>query len=51
MAAYHRLDLGLSFTKKKSWGERSWELGFYNAYSRANPFYYFSEYDADNKTT
>ena len=49
MAAYHRLDLGLSFTKKKSWGERSWELGFYNAYSRANPFYYFSEYDADNK--
>lgn len=41
MRAYHRADIGVRFTKKKLWGERTWNLGFYNAYSRANPFYYY----------
>lgn len=44
MAAYHRLDLDLSFTKKKKWGEMVNSISLYNAYSRRNPFYlYFDE--------
>ncbi|MEM9895523.1 MAG: carboxypeptidase-like regulatory domain-containing protein, partial [Bacteroidota bacterium] len=39
MRSYHRLDLGISFTKQKKRGERVWSLGFYNAYSRRNPFF------------
>lgn len=39
MRPYHRLDLGISFYKKKKWGERWWNLGVYNAYNRLNPFY------------
>ena len=39
-APYHRLDVALRFSKPKSWGERTWELGVYNAYNRINPFYY-----------
>ncbi len=38
--AYHRADIGMQFHKKKSWGERTFELSFYNAYSRRNPFFY-----------
>lgn len=38
---YHRLDLSVQLLKKKRWGERSWEFGLYNAYSRKNPFYYY----------
>ena len=40
MAAYHRFDIGIQFHKKKRWGERTWEVSLYNAYSRKNPFYY-----------
>ena len=36
--ATHRLDLSISFRKEKRWGERTWEFGLYNAYSRRNPF-------------
>ena len=39
--AYHRLDLAVQFHKKKRWGERTWEVGLYNAYSRRNPLYYY----------
>ncbi len=45
MRAYHRLDLGISFTKQKRWGERTWNLGLYNAYNRQNPYFYFLDYD------
>jgi len=38
---YHRLDIAIQFHKKKRWGERTWEIGFYNAYSRKNPLYYY----------
>ncbi len=37
--AYHRLDVGINFTKKKKWGERIWNISIYNAYNRNNPFY------------
>lgn len=39
--AYHRLDLNVQFRKEKKLGVRTWEIGLYNTYSRANPYYYF----------
>ncbi len=39
MPPYHRLDLSVSFNKKKRWGERSWIVGVFNAYNRKNPYY------------
>lgn len=39
MRAYHRLDISGSWTKPKRWGERTWSVGVYNAYSRRNPFF------------
>ena len=41
MQPYHRLDLGINFTKPKRWGERTWSISIYNAYSRLNPFAYY----------
>lgn len=41
MPAYHRLDLGLTWHKKTNWGEASWNLSVYNAYSRQNPFFLY----------
>lgn len=40
---YHRIDLNISFTKVKKWGEQTWVFGLYNAYSRLNPN--FVEFD------
>ena len=40
-AAYHRLDLSIQFTKKKKRIEQVWEIGAFNVYNRANPFYYY----------
>lgn len=39
MPSYHRLDLSMTHTKKKRWGERSWNISVYNAYNRMNPFF------------
>jgi hypothetical protein len=47
MRAYHRLDLSYTITKITKWGERSWSIGVYNAYSRKNPF--FMDLTTDNK--
>jgi hypothetical protein len=41
MAAYHRLDLDLSHTKKKRWGEIVNSFSVYNAYSRRNPYFIY----------
>jgi hypothetical protein len=38
MRDYHRLDLGVSFTKEKKWGRRAWIISVYNAYNRLNPY-------------
>jgi len=44
MPAYHRMDVGFNFHKQKKHGIRTWNIGFYNAYSRQNPFFlYFEE--------
>lgn len=45
MASYHRLDLGLTWTRKKKHWDAVWAFGFYNAYSRKNPFFIFEDYD------
>jgi hypothetical protein len=39
LRAVHRLDLGLRWRRSPRWGEAHWELGLYNAYARANPFF------------
>jgi len=47
---YHRLDLGVDFIKEKKYGTRTWSIGAYNAYSRANPFFIFSDTQFNNVT-
>ena len=38
--ATHRLDVSISFRKAKRWGERTWEFGLYNVYSRKKSVLY-----------
>jgi hypothetical protein len=47
MRPYHRLDVGIQFHKEKKWGERIWEISFYNAYNRKNPFFYYTDLESD----
>jgi hypothetical protein len=49
LKAYHRLDLGINFHKKKKHGERTINISVYNAYSRQNPYfiYLFPDYKAN----
>jgi outer membrane receptor for ferrienterochelin and colicin len=50
MKSYHRLDIGVNLHKETRFGERTWSLGLYNAYSRQNPFFlYFSNDDLGNR--
>ena len=50
MPAYHRLDIGVNFRKKRPKWERTWSVGFYNIYNRKNPFYlYFKNDYSGNK--
>lgn len=49
MPAYHRLDLGINFHKKKKWGERTWSIGVYNAYNHHNPYFLLSTTEKGNK--
>lgn len=42
--AIHRLDVSISFRKPTRWGERTWEFGLYNLYSRRNPFSVVTDY-------
>lgn len=50
MRNYHRLDFGVNFTKKKKHGTRTWSVGAYNAYNRANPFYIYTDENYDPST-
>lgn len=48
LPGYHRLDLGMNFHKKTSWGKRTWNISVYNAYNRQNPYFlYVSRVEAD----
>lgn len=38
MPAYHRMDFGINFHKKKERGIRTWSISVYNLYNRMNPF-------------
>ncbi len=38
--SYHRLDIGLNYTKKKKKGDAVWSFSIYNVYNRKNPSYY-----------
>lgn len=49
MPAYHRLDLGVNFRKKKKWGERIWNVSIYNVYNRKNPYYLYVANDGYNQ--
>jgi len=53
MPAYHRMDVGFNFHKQKKYGIRTWNIGFYNVYSRQNPFflYFESTTEAEYKQT
>jgi hypothetical protein len=46
LPAYHRLDLGFKFSKKKKYYERIWSLGCYNVYGRQNAFFIFRDSDS-----
>ncbi len=48
MEPYHRLDVGLQFSKPRKRGIETVELSCYNAYNHANPFFYYGGYNADN---
>lgn len=39
MPPYHRMDLSFEFNKEKKQYIRTWVIGAYNVYNRANPFY------------
>ena len=43
MSSYHRLDVSISFNKKREKFERSWVIGAYNAYYHRNPYYMLSD--------
>lgn len=50
MNAYHRMDLGITYTRKKKNWDSVWSIGAYNAYNRKNPFFIFTDEDF-NPTT
>jgi hypothetical protein len=37
---YHRLDIGITYKRKKKRYEKYWNIGLYNAYNRYNPYMY-----------
>lgn len=46
--AYHRLDIGLTYTKQMRRFTKTWNFGLYNAYCHYNPFMvYFKEVPAE----
>ncbi len=50
MAPYHRMDVGIQFTKKVRWWVRTWEFSAYNVYNRYNPFFYYIGMDNSGNT-
>ncbi len=39
LPSYHRLDIGLNWSKEVKLGNRTWSFGAYNAYNHLNPFF------------
>jgi len=51
MPDFHKLDISVSFIKKKKRGVRTWNISIYNVYSRFNPYYLYYKYDAQTHKT
>ncbi|HEX6426287.1 MAG TPA: TonB-dependent receptor, partial [Niastella sp.] len=52
IAAYHRLDLGISFIKQKKNGNiRTWNISILNVYNRLNPFFFYLDKDIRGGTS
>jgi outer membrane receptor for ferrienterochelin and colicin len=49
MSPYHRMDIGIQFHKKLKRCIRTFEVSLYNVYSRQNPFFYYIDYDQEEK--
>ncbi|MBN1927308.1 MAG: TonB-dependent receptor [Prolixibacteraceae bacterium] len=50
MPAYHRLDIGINFHKKKKHGVRTWNISIYNAYNQNNAFLFMWLENGDTAT-
>jgi hypothetical protein len=50
MPDYHRLDVGINFTKQLTRATRTWSFGAYNAYFRPNAFLIYEGYDFNPHT-
>jgi len=47
LPAYHRMDIGFNWHKKKKHGVRTWNFSLYNAYNQKNPFIVRQSYSND----
>ncbi len=47
LPAYHRMDIGFNWHKKKKHGIRTWNISLYNAYNQKNPFIVRQSYSND----
>ncbi len=45
MGNYHRADFGIQIRKKMKRYVRTWEFSVYNLYNRANPYFYYIDFD------
>lgn len=50
MNAYHRMDIGINFVKKKKRHTRTWSFGAYNTYNQNNPFFLFTGNEYNSST-
>jgi hypothetical protein len=50
MDSYHRLDVGVNFTRKIKWGIRTLNLSIYNVYNRQNPYFLYLQRETIMKT-
>lgn len=49
LPSYHRLDVGVNFTKEKQKGTRIWSLSVYNLYNQQNAFFFFYKKNNQNE--
>ncbi len=50
LPAFHHLDLGITFKKRKGNLYREWKLGVYNAYARQNAYMYYPQTSVTGET-
>ncbi len=47
MRSYHRMDIAMTYRKRKQKTERIWNFSIYNLYNRQNPLFYSYVFDQD----